>query len=309
MPDQVIDFSTLDAVTFNGTDLTEVIFNGTTIWSKVLYVPNEFIPIGDAGNTADSTTGLGGVTYNYSIAKTAEPLVNLKAYNADPLNASDQINAANYIYNISDNLNNLRPIINISYNEACRYVNWLNIIEGEQPAYNLVNGEVTVWSNAQAWQAGSENLFRHKDAKYFLPNQNEWYKAAFSKGSTNPNEYFTYATASNTAPTPVASGTSANTAVWDQPIGGINPGKPADVNNCGGLSRYGTIGQSGNVFEMLDWYNQTLVTRISIGGHWQTDISQPNRLSKNYTSVITDFNNKTSNNGFRVATAPVGTGA
>lgn len=35
MPDQVIDFSTLDTVVFDGTDLTEVIFNGVSIWSSI----------------------------------------------------------------------------------------------------------------------------------------------------------------------------------------------------------------------------------------------------------------------------------
>ncbi|MEI6538751.1 MAG: hypothetical protein WCO86_04380 [Planctomycetota bacterium] len=47
----------------------------------------------------------------------------------------------------------------------------------------------------------------------------------------------------NTAPTAVASGTDANTAVYDGQSG------PADVNLTGGLSPYGIMGLGGNVFE------------------------------------------------------------
>jgi hypothetical protein len=40
---------------------------------------------------------------------------------------------------------------------------------------------LTLWSSAQAWQVGGQNLYRHKDAYYFLPSEDEWYKAAFHK--------------------------------------------------------------------------------------------------------------------------------
>jgi sulfatase modifying factor 1 len=302
MPDQVIDFSTLDTVEFNGTDLTKVIFNGTTIWEKLIF-EREFVSIGDAGNTEDNQTGFGSVIYNYSIAKTAEPLVSLKLYNADPLNASNQIDITNTRYDINDSSNNLKPIISTSFIEVCRYVNWLNIKEGEQPAYKFNGGTIEEWTSAKAWQAGGENLWRHKDAKYFIPSRNEWYKAAYSKGSSDPSAYFDYATGSNTAPTPVTSGTAANTAVWNF------KSAPADVDKCGGLSRYGTIGQSGNVYEWSD-FNVGIINplvRLGQGGYWYSSIDT--RMSRNYYLIHTNWVTKMTTNGIRVATADVGTGS
>jgi hypothetical protein len=302
MPDQVIDFSTLDTVEFNGTDLTKVIFNGTTIWERLIF-EREFVSIGDAGNTEDNQTGFGSVIYNYSIAKTAEPLVSLKLYNADPLNASNQIDITNTRYDINDSSNNLKPIISTSFIEVCRYVNWLNIKEGEQPAYKFNGGTIEEWTSAKAWQAGGENLWRHKDAKYFIPSRNEWYKAAYSKGSSDPSAYFDYATGSNTAPTPVTSGTAANTAVWNF------KSAPADVDKCGGLSRYGTIGQSGNVYEWSD-FNVGIINplvRLGQGGYWYS--STDTRMSRNYYLIHTNWVTKMTTHGIRVATADVGTGS
>src|SRR5687767_7425263 len=93
--------------------------------------------------------------------------------------------------------------------------------------------------------AGGENLFRHKDAYYFLPSEDEWYKAAFHKNDGVTANYWDYATGSNTIPTAVASGIAAGTVVYGQPAGQ----GPANVDNNGGLSSYGTWGQTGNIFE------------------------------------------------------------
>ena len=53
---------------------------------------------------------------------------------------------------------------------------WLNTITRHQPAYDLTYSggwRMTLWSSAQAWHAGGENLYRHKDAYYFLPSEDE----------------------------------------------------------------------------------------------------------------------------------------
>ena len=87
-------------------------------------------------------------------------------------------------------------------NEAARFVNWLNTSQGYQVAYSFTmsgpNDNLTLWSSAQAWQLGGENLFRHKDAHYFLPSEDEWYKAAYYDGNTST--YFDYANGKDTAP-------------------------------------------------------------------------------------------------------------
>ena len=77
------------------------------------------------------------------------------------------------------------------------------------------------------------NPFRNSQAQYFLPNVDEWYKAAYYDPTSGV--YFDYPTGSDSAPTAVASGTAAGTAVYDAQVG------PADITLAGGLSPYGTM--------------------------------------------------------------------
>jgi formylglycine-generating enzyme required for sulfatase activity len=162
-----------------------------------------------------------------------------------------------------------QPAATISWYEAAAFVNWLNTSTGKQAAYNLTfsgSWSMTLWSSGQAWTAGGENLYRNKNAFYFLPSENEWYKAAYyNPGGSN---YFLYPTASSTAPTPVGSGTNVGTAVYN---GGA--AVPAIVDSAGGLSPYGTMGQGGNVWEWnesaVDGTNSSSSeSRVFRGGYW-----------------------------------------
>ncbi len=87
------------------------------------------------------------------------------------------------------------------------------------------------------------NKYRNSLAKYVLPSYNEWYKAAYY----NPNDsnYYNFTNGSDTAPTAVAGGTNAGTAVYNQTLAQ----GPADVVLAGGLSPYGVMGLGGNVYE------------------------------------------------------------
>jgi len=224
----------------------------------------EFVPIGDAGNVADTTT-YGAVSYDYCISKFEITEGNIAEYNADPANSTRLITI--------DSRGTDKPATDITWNECARYVNWLNINDGAQPAYNFalpgINENIDLWTSGEAWQLDGENLFRHKDAKYFIPNENEWYKAAYYKGGGTNAGYWLYPTGSDTAPTAVTSGTVDDTAVY---IGaGVTPLSPADVTEAGGLSPYGTMGQGGNVYEhtenTFDGANDNvLVNRVHRGG-------------------------------------------
>jgi formylglycine-generating enzyme len=80
-------------------------------------------------------------------------------------------------------------------------------------------------------------------ARYFLPSVHEWYKAGYYDPTSGV--YYDYPTGSDTAPTAVASGTSAGTAVYNLTFAT----GPADIMLAGGPSAYGTMGQGGNVYE------------------------------------------------------------
>ena len=133
------------------------------------------------------------------------------------------------------------------------------------------------WDNDPG--AGVElNLYRHKDAYYFLPSEDEWYKAAFHKNDGVTANYWDYATGSNTAPTAVTSGTGAGTVVFNLAL------SPAAVNNDGGLSSYGTRGQNGNAWEWqesaFDGTNDSSSEiRAYRGGDWSNDFESDLRSS------------------------------
>jgi hypothetical protein len=196
-----------------------------------------------------------------------------------------------------------KPAANITWYEAAAFVNWLNTSTGKTAAYDL-EWSGTAWSmrlqsSSNAWTLGGTNLYRNKDAYYFLPSENEWYKAAYyNPAGTN---YFLYPTASSSAPSPVASGTNANTAVYSQAaLQG-----PAAVNLAGGLSAYGTMGQGGNVWEWMetaaDGTNTTSDENRNLRGGTFALTADPMR-SVEFRSFGPASDNITF--GFRVASVP-----
>lgn len=249
----------------------------------------DFVNIGNAGNAAD-TTGYGAVPYQYRVG-TYE--ITQDAITKATASGMANVTAGPWTGN--------QPAATISWYEAAAFVNWLNTSTGNQAAYNLTfsgSWSMTLWNSADAWTAGGTNLYRHKDAFYFLPSENEWYKAAYyNPGGSN---YFLYPTASDTAPTPVASGTSAGTAVYSN-VASV----PAIVDSAGGLSPYGTMGQGGNVWEWSEsafdgTNNSSSGDRAIRGGFWD---SSPNNLWSSLRfggdpALEVDFV------GFRVASVP-----
>lgn len=246
----------------------------------------DFTSIGNAGNAAD-TTGYGAVGYTYSIG-TYDISVN-------QLNTA----TANGVAGLGNGYwSGDQPAANLSWYQAAAFVNFLNTSSGHQAAYNLTysGGAYTMalWSSGQSGYDAS-NPFRNSLALYVLPSENEWYKAAYYDPSgTN---YFLYPTGSNTAPTAVASGTNANTAVYNQ------PSSPASVYQAGGLSPYGTMGQGGNAWQWLeDAYSGSNTSawgnRVIRGGSFSY-ISDG--LSSSYRSEDPANNNSGYGVGFRVA--------
>ena len=67
---------------------------------------------------------------------------------------------------------------------------------------------MTLWTPGDAGYDAS-NLFRNRNAFYFLPSENEFYKAAyFDPNKPGGAGYWLYATGSDTAPTPVTGATA-----------------------------------------------------------------------------------------------------
>jgi sulfatase modifying factor 1 len=232
-----------------------------------------FVPIGNPGNVPDFRdpySPAGSVSYAYSMGKFEV--------------SRDMINKANAVGNLGITLQDMasdggnganRPATGVSWNEAARYVNWLNTSQGFSPAYKFAvqPGQAGYSANAivELWQPtdigyNSANLFRNNQSKYFLPSADEWYKAAYYDPSNY--KYYVWPTDTGDRPLAVVDGTLAGSAVYD----GLSIG-PADVDYCGGLSPYGVMGLGGNVWEMLETEDDLVndsgsSLRVRRGGSW-----------------------------------------
>jgi hypothetical protein len=256
-----------------------------------------FATIGNAGN-ADDNTGYGGVGYTYRMGVNEVSRGMIDAYNA--LSGVPLLTMSDMTSYGGNGVN--RPATGISWNEAARFVNWLNTSKGFSAAYKFTTGGAN--DNIALWTSGdagfdAANPFRNANAQYYLPSEDEWYKAAYY----DPNKsggagYWDYATGSDTAPTAVAGGTTSGTAVY-------NGAGPADITNAGGLSAYGTMGQTGNV---LEWGESGFTapndsageSRVRRGGSW---FGSSGVLSASFRSSLSPTN-ENGDVGFRVAAVP-----
>ena len=253
----------------------------------------EFVAIGNTGNAADTTTSYGAVPYEYRAS--------IYEISQNAITKATQIGMANVS---AGAWTGSQPAADITWYEAAAFVNFLNTNSGKTAAYDLTfssgSWSMALWSSEQAWTAGGTNLYRNKDAFYFLPSENEWYKAAYYKGGGTNAGYWLYPTASSSVPTAEASGTNAGTAVYD-----FAASVPAIVESAGGLSPYGTMGQGGNVWEWnesaFDGTNSSSSEYRAIrGGDWgvaEDYLRSSDRLIDAPTSEGSSF-------GFRVASVP-----
>ena len=252
----------------------------------------DFVSIGNAGNAAD-TTGYGAMPYSYRMGA-----------HEIPQDAIDKATASGMTDVTAGPWTGDQPAANLNWYEAAAFVNFLNTSSGKTAAYDLswsgAAWSMALWSSEQAWTAGGTNLYRNKDAYYFLPSENEWYKAAYDNAAGSA--YFTYPTGSSTAPTAVASGANAGEAVYGQAMSNV----PAAVEMAGGLSPYGTMGQGGNAWEWTETAlsgdnNSATNVRTIRGGGWT---SPENQLSSSFRSSNGFPDGERTFIGFRVASIP-----
>jgi hypothetical protein len=219
--------------------------HGDTFGSGANTFDIQFVTIGDPGNVADTTgapnpAGSVGSVYRIGKYETSEQMI-------DKANALAGLG----ITKITSGPD--KPGI-MSWNEAARFVNWLNASTGSMPAYKFAlqpgeagyigNAEIQLWSPSDAGY-NPNNLYRNRLARYFLPSVDEWDKAAYFDPTSVV--YYDYPSGSNGVPDGIdfAGDPNFDAVFFD---GGLNP-HPNDVTNVGLLSPYGTAGQGGNVLE------------------------------------------------------------
>ncbi len=170
--------------------------------------PNVVV-VGDINNIADSS-GYGSVDYQYyigtyeitnsnyieflnSIAQTDTNNIYDPAMGWSNLGGITRSGSqGNYVYTTKTNMGN-KPVNFLNWASCARYCNW------------LCNNKPTGLQNNTTTENGAYNMSladpsRDSNANFFIPNENEWYKAAYYKGGSTNAGYWIYATQSNTAP-------------------------------------------------------------------------------------------------------------
>ncbi|MCK4872680.1 MAG: SUMF1/EgtB/PvdO family nonheme iron enzyme [Phycisphaerales bacterium] len=248
----------------------------------------DWVTVGDAGNANDiHGDGYGGVEYVYDVSKYAvtnaqyTDFLNAVAatdpnglyhgmmamdYGGIDRNGSE----GSYTYGPKGGDTNWlnRPVVYVDFYDSARFANWLH---NGQP--NGEQTDATTEDGAYDMSLGN-GLARKVDALAFLPNEDEWYKAAFYKGGGIDAGYWDYATQSNVCPTwepPPGGDNSANYYNPDSPGSGYTIGSPYYSTEVGAysssVSAYGTFDQDGNVWE----WNETVTSggmRGLRGGSW-----------------------------------------
>jgi formylglycine-generating enzyme required for sulfatase activity len=140
------------------------------------------------------------------------------------------------------------PTNGVSWYEAAQFVNWLNTSTGRQAAYKFTGTQGTSDYTLAAWSAseaaGGTNLYRHKDAFYFLPTEDEWVKAAYWNGTS-------LQTYSNASIADIVTGLPdlPDATKWNYTPSASN--EPWDVGS-GVEELNGTFDMMGNVWEWME---------------------------------------------------------
>jgi hypothetical protein len=188
-----------------------------------------------------------------------------------------------------------KPVNYTSWYDAIRFANWMN---NGQSSGSTETGAYTILGGT-AIPTNADSIIRIGGATWFLPSENEWYKAAYYNAATT--SYFDYPTGADAAPNnnlPSAdTGNSANFLATSTTTG--DPGYP--LTGAGAYllsdSPYGTLDQGGNVGEWTEFL-ASAGKRIRRGGAWDTAVSS---LSSAVRESMT-ASSENSRTGFRLAT-------
>jgi len=281
------------------------------------------VPVGNPGNAPDTRVGSGSlgygpVGYNYNIGKyevtagqyTAflnavaatdtyglyNPLMTNYDYGSYQLGCQIQRggSSGSYTYSVGTSWAN-RPVNFVSWGDAARFANWLTNGQptGVQGLSTTEDG--SYYLNGATTDTALQAVTREADARYVIPTEAEWYKAAYYAPATST--YNLYATSSNTtAPgrsLADADGHNANYNSAGHPIDGTNFFTVVgEFQNSD--SPYGTFDQSGNEREWM----QNMFIR---GGSFDNTSGS---LRSTYRGAVTLPTYEIDNLGFRVALVP-----
>ncbi|MCX5653057.1 MAG: SUMF1/EgtB/PvdO family nonheme iron enzyme [Planctomycetota bacterium] len=165
-----------------------------------------------------------------------------------------------YTYSVASDYAN-RPVNFVSWGDAARFANWLTHGQptGAQDASTTEDGSYYLngaTSDAELMAVTTRKTVA-QGGRYYIPTEDEWYKAAYYTGGGTNAGYWDYATSSNTAPGRDMADASGNNANYVFVQGYTGPDYPIDSGKYTTIagefqnsnSPYGTFDQGGNVWE------------------------------------------------------------
>jgi sulfatase modifying factor 1 len=260
----------------------------------------ETIAIGNYSNTADSTN-YGSVAYAYNIGKTEVTTAQYVAFLNATASTADTYTLYNpsmanmggsgvgisrttggsttFTYTVTGGGED-RPVAYVSWFDAARFSNWMTTGQGtttETGSYTLAGA---VSGNTVARNESPNGPY------YYIPTENEWYKAAYYNPGTTTYSLFpngNNAITTDDANYASAVGTTTNVGTYS-----------------GDPSSYGTFDQGGNVREMVNFTAAAADGVILRGGSYASNISFLSSASNPLSP--TDFESASA--GFRVSVVP-----
>jgi uncharacterized protein YjbI with pentapeptide repeats/formylglycine-generating enzyme required for sulfatase activity len=286
----------------------------------------ETVPVGNPGNAPDTRyndISVGSVGYVYQISKyevTAGQYTEfLNAVGKDDPNGlyneamGDPVywganiqrtgSSPNYGYSVAADWAH-RPVNHVSFWDGARFANWLHNGQPTGP-----QGPGTTEGGAYH-DVGNQTLFgRNAGARFFIPTEDEWYKAAYHDQSAGlAANYYDYPTGTNAVPGNDINETTNPGNNANYYTGGYAIGSPYYRTVAGEFqlsgSPYGTFDQGGNVIE----WNETAVTSRSRGlrgGSFLDDsLFGEATLHASFRYFLFDPASADDSVGFRVASIP-----
>jgi formylglycine-generating enzyme required for sulfatase activity len=266
----------------------------------------EMVPVGNPGNPPDpgnisEGNTYGAVAYEFSIGRYEvtnaqyTEFLNLVA-GTDPNSLYNENMGSNarggiarsgasgsYTYAVKPNMGD-KPVSFVSWYDAVRFCNWLHNGRptGAQNATTTEGGAYTL-AGATSIGVGSDPIHRENGrnagARFWIPSENEWYKAAYHQPAADGGDadhYWLYPTGANTEPTIATADEFGNinndTAnIANYYLGADWNGQDGNVTTVGSggpgsASYYGAFDIAGNVWE----WNEQIINggRGLRGGSW-----------------------------------------
>jgi formylglycine-generating enzyme required for sulfatase activity len=235
-----------------------------------------FVTIGNAGNAADTANGgiYGDVAYTYQISATEVTIAEFQL--ATGAGDGDE----NYWSGVGPNA----PASYVSLYEARKYCNWLTTRDVNSGYYG---------ASGQNMSGLSHDAYATANGlTYFLPTEDEWYKAAYYTGNSG-DLWSLYANGTDTVPT------WGTTDGWNYYNGGYVNGSPnyTWTTGFGGEEQNGTYDMMGNVWEWME-----ASSGVIRGGSFIDNEVNGLRSSNRYISYDPSLENHSI--GFRVVAIP-----